>query len=352
MEFMDRGRLRRFCLALALAGSTPIAATAASFHPGQDAVARFDAALATGLPAQTGELTIRARLAGGATYSDGLGAELYDVRFRDREALAVRHGDSLRIASTSDGRLHSTAYTAGQDRVVETDIPLEGPATGHPVDEEPPQDADEPQADSPTDTAEPRDLHVFAFVHDDVALDDGQLFERFFAWWIKRMEFDVLEDRRIHVHLRRAVPGLTDASYGHTGSLHRWGRAVRNYTDPYLPEPVAAPYIRHILLVKGKEVEPRAAGVANGQPGSLAMASTSGSVVVPAHEIGHMLGASHGHAERRYTGPFSTCDTIMYPVDPTVPCKAYSLPNVKTIRDTMRYARSRRYDRDDGGMGL
>jgi hypothetical protein len=88
-------------------------------------------------------------------------------------------------------------------------------------------------------------------------------------------------------------------------------------------------------------VEPGAAGIANGQPGDFAMASTRGSIAVPAHEIGHLIGASHDHAERRYAGPFSTCDTIMYPVDPTVVCKAYSLPNVDRIRRAMNYLRPR-----------
>jgi len=357
MKIMDRGRLRRSCLALAFASASTLAAS--SNPPGPDTVARFDAVLAGGLPATiatgqppglgsppgttppAGELTIRTRLASRATFSDGATAELYDVRFRGDDAVAVRHGDSLRISSIDGQVMHTTAFTSGHGLPIEVHTPLAGlPASeSDALDEEPPRDPDELSADPVADEGESRDLHVLAFVHDDVVLDDDAVFERFFAWWVKRMEFDVLEDRKVHVHLRRTIPGLTDPSYGYKGALFHWARAVREYTDPDLPASAGIRSIRSILLVKGREVEPRAAGIADHQPGSLAMASIAGSIVVPAHEIGHTMGASHDHAERRFTGPFSTCDTIMYRVDPTVPCKAYSLPNVRLIRDTMRYKR-------------
>lgn len=363
MKIMDRGRLRRSCLALAFASSSTLAATGNSsgldLGPELDMVARFDATLASGLPATlakgrpagldsaagtkppVGDLTIRARLASRATFSDGGAAELYDVRFRGDDAVAVRHGDSLRISSIDGQVLHTTAFTRGHALPIEVQTPLVDPPASESgaLDEEPPRHPDELSADPAADEAESTDLHVLAFIHDDVALDDDAVFERFFAWWVKRMEFDVLEDRKVHVHLRRTIPGLTDPSYGYKGALFHWARAVREYTDPDLPASVGIRSIRSILLVKGREVEPKAAGIADHQPGSLAMASIAGSIVVPAHEIGHTMGASHDHAERRFTGPFSTCDTIMYPVDPTVPCKAYSLPNVQLIRDTMRYKR-------------
>ncbi|MDQ0009904.1 hypothetical protein J2T07_002094 [Luteibacter jiangsuensis] len=361
MKITERGRLRRSCLALAFASSAALAATDNPPRPGPDTVARFDAVLAGGLPATiaTGqpaglrsapgtpppaeELTIRARLASRATFSDGGAAELYDVRFRGGDAVAIRHGDSLRISSIDGQVLHTTAFTRGHELPVEAQTPLvDLPASeSDALDEEPPRNPDELSADPVADEGGPRDLHVLAFVHDDVVLDDDAVFERFFAWWVKRMEFDVLEDRRVHVHLRRTIPGLTDPSYGYKGALFHWARAVREYTDPDLPGSVGIRSMRNILLVKGREVEPRAAGIADHQPGSLAMASIAGSIVVPAHEIGHTMGASHDHAERRFTGPFSTCDTIMYPVDPTVPCKAYSLPNVQLIRNTMRYKSGR-----------
>jgi len=359
MKIMDRGRLRRSCLTLAFASASTLAAPGNPPVPDPDTVASFDAVLAGVLPVTlakgqptgrdlapgakppVGDLTIRARLASRATFSDGGAATLYDVRFRGDDAVAVRHGDSLRISSIDGQVLRTTAFTRGHELPVEVRTPLAGlPASeSDALDEEPLRDPDELSTDPVADEGESRDLHVLAFIHDDVALDDGAVFERFFAWWVKRMEFDVLEDRKVHVHLRRTIPGLTDPSYGYKGALFHWARAVREYTDPDLPASAGIRSIRSILLVKGKEVEPRAAGIADHQPGSLAMASTAGSIVVPAHELGHTMGASHAHAERRFTGPFSTCDTIMYPVDPTVPCKAYSLPNVRLIRDTMRYKR-------------
>lgn len=354
MKTMESGRLRRLCLVLALAGPSSLAAHAASPDMAAGVPARFDAAVAAGLPATlptgangtpeemgatpaSGDIAIRRRLKSRSTYSDGTAVELYDVRFRGLDAVALRHGASLRIASVDGRLLHSTTFKAGDEPPVEHVVPVDAPFPQGTIDEEPEHDT----VDLPDNDEESRDLHVFAFVHDDVPLDDDALFERFFAWWIKRMEFDVLEDRRTHVHLRRSIPGVTDPSYGYNGALAQWVQSARRYTDPELPAPVGIKYIRNILLVKGAEVERGAAGIANRQPGSYAMASTIGSIAVPAHEIGHMLGASHDHAERRFTGPFSTCDTLMYPVDPTVPCKAYSLPNVDLIRGTMDYRRPR-----------
>ncbi len=75
------------------------------------------------------------------------------------------------------------------------------------IDEEPAHESVEDLADDPADEEDSRDPHIFAFVHDDVRLNDDDIFARFFGWWIKRMEFDVLEDRRVHVHLRRNIPG-------------------------------------------------------------------------------------------------------------------------------------------------
>ncbi|HXP01910.1 MAG TPA: hypothetical protein VN813_15515 [Luteibacter sp.] len=353
MRTMDSARLRRFCLAQALACALPLTALAATPQAASSVPTRFDEAVAAALPAtlatsvpadgpmkagmhDTDDLVVRRRIDSQSTYSDGTLVDLYDVQYRGHDALAIRHGANLRIVRIEDKRLRTTAFAPGA-MPIEKSQPIDSPPPLHAIDEAPAQDA----TDGLPDDEESKDLHVFAFIHDDVPFNDDEIFDRHFGWWIKRMQTDVLEDRSTHVHLRRNIPGITDPSYGYRGALSKWMGNALDYVDPILPAPVGIKYIRNILLVKGAEAEPGAAGVSHRQPGSFAMASTKGSIAVPAHELGHLLGASHDHAERRFAGPFSTCDTIMYPVDPTAVCKTYSLPNIELIRGTMKYKKPR-----------
>ncbi len=64
---------------------------------------------------------------------------------------------------------------------------------------------------------------------------------------------------------------MTQPSYGHKGALSQWIDVAREYLHPELAPPSTIMHSRDILLVNGKSVEPGAAGIANGQPGSYAM---------------------------------------------------------------------------------
>ncbi|QDE40735.1 hypothetical protein FIV34_16735 [Luteibacter pinisoli] len=178
----------------------------------------------------------------------------------------------------------------------------------------------------------PAPIHVFAYVHDEIGASDERLQKRHFAPWLKEMR-RLLPERRVEIHLRRDIPGITDIAYGKVGALFAWRSALE--ASPLEGE---TPGVRtagryNILLVKRRWVFPGAAGAAIQNGGPYAFASITQGASVPAHELGHLLGAVHAGAARRPDPVLTQCASLMWPEARALPsCWDYSETNAAQIQ--------------------
>lgn len=177
----------------------------------------------------------------------------------------------------------------------------------------------------------PNDLHVFAYIHDEIPDDDNSLMQRHFSDWLEEMQ-RVLPERQVHVHLRRGLPGITDAWYGRESAVTQWRQRLRDAPPPGEEPRVGAPGRLNLLLVGGLEVAPGAPGMTLSQGAPYAFASVRSSAFVPAHELGHMMNARHEFASREEIGFARVCATFMWKTTYADTCPRYSIRNVEQIR--------------------
>ncbi|QWT20372.1 hypothetical protein KPL74_21845 [Bacillus sp. NP157] len=178
----------------------------------------------------------------------------------------------------------------------------------------------------------PGGIDVFVYVHDEIGASDERLRKRHFAPWLKEMQ-RLLPERRVEVHLRRDIPGITDIAYGKIGALFAWRNALEASPPPGETPGLRTPGRYNLLLVKRRWVFPGAAGAAMLHGGPYAFASITQGPSVPAHELGHLLGADHDAAARRQDGYLTQCASLMWPEARALPtCWGYSDTNASRIQ--------------------
>ncbi|NYH27476.1 hypothetical protein [Paraburkholderia bryophila] len=313
-------------------------------------VTDFDGAVARGLPAGLrGDLPAQGAARADATraaaimhvdtrmpvrlvYSDDGEAALYRGKVDGYPAIFTRYADRLDIFVNAAP--HSDAYTINyatqkpnpeirvltqpaKSETVLRDIVL---APGETTPESPTGDRAKAKADS-RDTAE---LIFSIFVHDDaknVAINDH------LSWWVGLIEALLPVGRTMAIDIRRDLPGVTDFAYASDDpnrKLLEWLTLVR----ARFPQEIDVD--SKFLLFTRNPISSTTAGIAF-QGGDYGIASASSHQTL-AHEFGHMLDATHKHAEVRYNGWW--CETIMFaaPVDLRSNCYDYSDANEKLIR--------------------
>lgn len=331
MHHTERHPLRRLCTAAALTLSASLAfASGEPVVPGEPLVSAAPGALtAPGSPQAS--LVLKDQLRARIRLPDGEMATLYTVEKDGKPALALRHGGTLSVSSRSASGTHRTTYDAAHPSGADQFVPNAG-VPGEPMDREPGQMARMGAYSAALHQDDPAtSLHFSVFVHDDVTLSIDRIFDVHFAHWLEIMEKELFPDRQIFISMYRHKPGLTDVTYGREASIQDWSRAVAPFHEPTLDQPGAAAASRKMLLVGGKIVYPGAVGVAKMSTWT-AMASLSANPDTPAHEFGHLFGATHKNARRWGDPRLGNCVTIMWHEAGNTSCRDYSLSNREVIQ--------------------
>lgn len=180
-----------------------------------------------------------------------------------------------------------------------------------------------------------RSLTVTVYVHDDLAdMSDEQLNKDFFQHWLDEMRS--FSQQSIEVIFQRKVEHITDIAYAGMPSA----KLLEVFTRQ-LHEQRRHPFLSFMdkqLLLTGNSYDHSGlnynAGLAYLKKNT-AIASVA-AYGAPAHEIGHLLGATHEDAELKFNG--WVCETYTHPRVPARSnCYRYSDKNRANIADYMKY---------------
>ncbi|MFR0673826.1 hypothetical protein ACLUUI_09105 [Enterobacterales bacterium AW_CKDN230030176-1A_HGKHYDSX7] len=185
-----------------------------------------------------------------------------------------------------------------------------------------------------TPAAAARSLVVTVYLHDELAdLSERTIRADYFDHWLKEMRS--FTNHPIELIFRRRVPDITDIDYQGLSSKDILGRFTQEIG--YLRDiPPFSHMRKHLLLTRG--VYDRSglnynAGLAS-YKGTTAIASLD-AYSAPAHELGHLLSATHEDAELKFNG--WVCETYTHPRVPLRSnCYRYSDANRANIADYLR----------------
>jgi hypothetical protein len=178
-------------------------------------------------------------------------------------------------------------------------------------------------------------LHLHVVKHDDLINKSvRELHSRYVAWWLADLSARVLPVEPVRVSYLERVPWLTSMAYGDTDSLHAFERTLKAL-DSHYEFGMERTFKKKFLLLTAQRPMPGTTGVAF-EGGNEAIASIAGRTRIVAHEIGHMLGATHAHAERR---GWWGCETNMAARGSSFSsdCLEYSAANQRAMRSYMRH---------------
>ncbi|EKT4455081.1 zinc-dependent metalloprotease family protein [Pseudomonas putida] len=177
-------------------------------------------------------------------------------------------------------------------------------------------------------------LTVTVYVHDDLAdMHDGQLNEDFFQHWLNEMRS--FSQHPVEVIFQRNIKHITDIAYAGMPSeklLDAFSRQVYAQKRHRLYSLMD----KHLLLTRNSYDHSGLnynAGLAYlKQKTAIASVAAYGAA---AHEIGHLLGATHEDAELKFNG--WVCETYTHPRVPARSnCYRYSDRNRANITDYLK----------------
>ncbi|WP_448100490.1 hypothetical protein [Luteibacter jiangsuensis] len=260
---------------------------------------------------------------------DGETASIFLAEIDGRPGTIVRTADSLDIALDDDDE---DGDGAGRP-------PLPGYTDGEQANDLLPAPPEERLArrSGGEETGAPEELHVWIFLHDTAGESNrGAFLNRYVSWWIRDMEQAVRVGVPVRVTLRSAVPGITDMDY-HAGSAIDRLRDLRARGKAYAQaQGGKVTSLTKFMLFVAKppaNLEGGTVGAAI-EPFGAGLASSQGHRHVVAHELGHLLGATHEDAENRFFCITNMKDSLWG----AIPCRYYSGTNDENIR---RYIRAR-----------
>jgi hypothetical protein len=186
-----------------------------------------------------------------------------------------------------------------------------------------------------SDAPAEKTLHVWIFLHDRSGEHDYAKFLNWYAaWWIKDMETNVRPGLPIRVSLRARVPGLTDMNY-HDGPAKSRISDIAVAGARYVKEQGGhVDRLTRFVLFVNEPPRNLPSGVLGSafEPYRAAIASNRGHRHIFAHEVGHLIGATHEAAENRFFCVTNMADNIIG----KAACREYTKANQQNIRDYLR----------------
>lgn len=344
-----RPRFTSLFLSLSLALG-PIAAAASAVDAGPSLVARFDAEVARlasveGEPAEPSvehaaartsprmkrsgaDFSVQRRLNIDVSFPGDIRGSMYGGLFHGEAAVFTRAGNSLDATVLRNGDTEVMSFAASADELARAErAPRDGTqASTRPRRSVGPGHFEDPAA---------YNLHFHFLKHDDLITHDArQLHARFVAWWLADMAINVLQTETMHASYLDQMPWVTSMSYGGVDSLRQLELTLKTMDARYGLGVDQSYKHKYVLLIAGRPM-PGTAGVAY-EGGNEAIASVGGRSRIVAHEIGHMLGATHVAGETR---GWWGCETNMLSITSAVrnDCLEYSAANRRAIRSYMRH---------------
>lgn len=228
---------------------------------------------------------------------DGGSGTMFLAEVDGQPATIVRMGDALDIAFDE-----KTEQTPSRQRTKRsTDWPVDYAGASDLFF--PPSDDAEPTERQP-DRAQENELRVWIFLHDDAGEDNhAKVLNWYAAGWIREMTTEVKPGLPVRVTLKARIQGVTDFDYHASDSRADRLADFRQVADDYVQAQggTAGRFTKHVLLVgepasnwAGRSFD-TVLGVAQVN-GHSAFVSNHGHRHNFAHEVGHMIGATHEDA--------------------------------------------------------
>ena len=343
-HFLNRrsGRCRLVLAGLLTTLFAPQAALAGSL------VDRFDNAVAQPLPTivldAPAPLVVQAPLQTAITFSDGQEGRMFKVNWKGLDGVAVRHGNDLRITVKQADRLSIAHFDPGHDAPKEWTRRLATGKTAMPWDPEPaPAPVHRLRGAKPRSAGGYTDLHLFVYVENGIQESDDDLISSLFSDWMSHVANEHFSGLKLHLQLRRDVPGVTSRFDATESSLDDWIQRVNAYAPAGEKPRHDATNRLNILLVQGVAVLPYYAGMVDRLEGHYAIASITVDPSIPVHEIGHLLGAEHELATLHDAGDEDCATTMWFDATAFPFCGRFSNQNIEAMRAVE--ARLRRFSR-------
>lgn len=152
---------------------------------------------------------------------------------------------------------------------------------------------------------------LMVYIHDDLAgYNEGTLYDHYFSWL--ETELEDISGRAVTVifNSKSTSPGMTNYNYKNENAADAnrgWETKVKELTSKVAETRPYDPDLNKFLLLTRSPINSRVGGVALGK-GQAGIASIN-SYLTPAHEVGHMFGATHEDSDVVYDGWWH--DTIM-----------------------------------------
>lgn len=161
-------------------------------------------------------------------------------------------------------------------------------------------------------------ITIIVVLHKDLQqYQKNDLYTGYFSWLKTELESISERNVRFLMHLHHEVPELSGYNYRNedgTAALQGWMDLIDDWYTKILQYEEHEPDLTKVLLLTRNNISTKAGGLLGGVggyaifKGHCAIAAIT-SKHIPAHEIGHMLGATHEDGEVIYDGWWH--DTIM-----------------------------------------
>lgn len=326
----------RFAALLLVLASPPLVASGTA-----SMVERFDAAVARMSPEagpsvaepdrqrrSAADFLVERRLNIKLDFPGDVEGTMYGGLLHGEAAVFTRSGDHLDVTVMRNGDTEVMSFNAPMNSEVPADaVPL----VTAPAPRRMPRSVGPGHVENPVAYR----LHFHFLKHDDLIDRTAQdLHARYVAWWLADLATSVLPVEPLRASYMERAPWLTSLAYGDTDSLDVFEGTLKALEAHYKLN-VTRTFKHKFVLLTADRPMPGTTGVAF-EGGNEAIASVAGRARIVAHEIGHMLGATHAEAETR---GWWGCETNMLSTTSgwRSDCLEYTAANRRAIRSYLRH---------------